>query len=108
METNTEYSLKSIKGPIRFWHLDVYGSDGKSGVVSLSDRLLPSRTQAEHIEHKILAIKSKDEGYIESAPFYHTFFRFLYYNREHPEFRNGIEEIVNLLRDSFKKYLITS
>ena len=96
-----EYSLINVRSPRRSWDFEV-NHNGAIEIISLFNQLLSPNTQDGYAEHRISAIKSPNEGYIESAPFYYSFFKLLKDKADYPKHRIAIEEVVLFLRESLE------
>ena len=87
------------------WVIDGVNYKNKFSSYNLSQKLLPSRTQDEHAEQRKKA--KSNEFYLESMPFYHTLFTTLYDHKEDKDFKNGVEEARQFIKESmFKTWLL--
>ena len=94
----------SLRSPESAWTID-FNYKNKFSSYSLSQKLLPSRTQDEHAEQRRKA--KSNEFYLESMPFYHTLFTTLYDHKEDKDFKNGVEEARQFIKESmFKAWLL--
>ena len=95
----------SLRLPESAWIIDGVNYKNKFSSYNLSQKLLPSRTQDEHAEQRRKA--KSNEFYLESMPFYHTLFTTLYDHKEDKDFKNGVEEARQFIKESmFKTWLL--
>ena len=94
----SKFSLQMPSG----WVINGVNYRDRSDPIDLSQRLLEPRTQDEFAKQRKGA--KKDEFYVASMPFYHSFSTTLFDNKENKEFKNGIDEVRHFIKESMFKY----